>query len=176
MIKKYKQFISGKTNEEFVMAPAPAIEPEIQKPGIGTPIEEPAPPALIPTETEEPAPAKAEIEEEEGGDIYEENLKMLVDKLEEKGITAEKIEKEVFVKKQDNTKLKVTFPSENNMFHIDGKKQPKKTVDQIVDQIYSMVNKDVTEPLEVSDKQAVEDFQQNESRSYRTTRKFRKSK
>lgn len=173
MIKKYKQFISGKTNEEFVMSPAPLPgETEIQTP-VKTPLEEPAPPALIPTETEEPAPAKAEIE---GGDIYEENLKMLVDKLEERGITAEKIEKEVFVKKQDNTKLKVTFPSENNMFHIDGKKQPKKTVDQIVDQIYSMVNKDATEPLEVSDKQAVEDFQQNESRSYRTTRKFRKSK
>ena len=133
MIKRYKDFIKGKTNEEFVMAPAPAVSPsetETQappRPGIGRPLEEPAPPALIPTETEEPAPAKAFYgeEEEEGGDVYAQNMQHLADLL---GVQANG-------NVIDFEGKKITFPSETEMFHVDKKKF--KTAEEVVKYLQS---------------------------------------
>jgi hypothetical protein len=177
MIKKYNEFLKGKTNEEFVMAPAPAVSPsetETQvptRPGIGRPLEEPAPPSLIPDQAEENAPAKAfhGEEEEEGGDMYQQNLQHLADIL-----GAQVADGSVNYEGK-----KITFPSETEMFHVDKKKfktaeevaaylgnqMPK---DEIRDELDSLKDDAVIDQLEMEEK--------FESKSYKTKRfsKFKK--
>ncbi len=134
MIKRYNEFLKGKTNEEFVMDPLTQPLPgetEIQTP-VKTPLEEPLPPSLIPDEAEENAPAKAFFgeEEEEGGDIYQKNLNQL----------ANLLKSQVVGGVINYNGKKITFPSETDMFHVDKKKF--KTAEEVVAYLDSQLPKE----------------------------------
>lgn len=168
MLKRFNDFVKS-INEEFVMSPG-ILKPEEQqevetKPG--KPMVEPQPPSIIPDQDEENAPAKAvfgEEEEEEGGDIYQQNLQHLAKLL---GATVENGSVNYEGKK-------IIFPAETEMFHVDKKKF--KTAEEVVEYLQGAQQGNTRKPLpEVEDRQAIQDLQKEfESKSYKTTRKFRK--
>lgn len=171
MVKKYNDFIKSKMNEKFVMAPGKpeTVDPEIEiNPGTREPIIEPAPPSLIPDETEQDSPAKAIYgeEEEEGEDLYAKSLQRLADML---GVEVENGSVNYEGKK-------IIFPAETEMYHVDKKKF--RTAEEVVNYLESSVEKPEMsrQDKEVVDNQAIEDLEMEfkESKSYKTTRSFRK--
>lgn len=127
IIKKYNDFV--KTNEEFVLG-APGAEPVVKpqepttiptRPGIE---ERPAPPQIIPDEQQSdlPAPAKAELPEEEGGEYM--GQKMMADLASALNVNLESDGSVNFEGK------KINFYSETEKFHVDKKKFD--TVEQVL--------------------------------------------
>ena len=169
MIKKYNEFLKGKTNEEFVMSPTTKPLPgetEIQTP-VRTPLEEPAPPSLIPDEAEENAPAKASYgeEEEEGGDMYQQNLQHLADLL-----GAQVVDGSVNYEGK-----KITFPSETEMFHVDKKKF--KTAEEVADYLGNQMPKDeIRDELDSLKDDAVIDQLEMEEKFESKSYKFKRFK
>lgn len=135
MIKKYNQFVKGKTNEEFVVdseieAPVygretttkPDVKPDVRP----TTTPRPSPPSLIPDRQDSPvpAPAKASIEEEEeeGGDLYARKLQEIADALGS----------EVVNNSVEYGGHKITFPSETEKYHISGVKKTFNTIEEVL--------------------------------------------
>ena len=110
MIKRYNQFIKGKTNEDFTLAD-PAVKPATPEvlPGIE---ERPAPPSIVPDEQQSdlPAPAKAELPEEEGGEYV--GQKMMAELADTLGVN---IESDGSINYEGQ---KINFYSETEKFHI----------------------------------------------------------
>lgn len=124
MIKRYNQFIKDKTNEEFTLAePQPIVKPTTPEvmPGIE---ERPAPPSIIPDEQQSdlPAPAKAELPEEEGGEYIG---KKLMSELAE--ALGSNVESDGSINYEGK---KINFFSETEMFHVDKKKF--KTAEEVI--------------------------------------------
>lgn len=177
MIKRYKQFVKGKTNEEFVFS-NPSTVPNPTRP-ITTPapaVPKPQPPQILPDTTKSPvpAPAKAELPEEEGGQYVGQN--MMTELANALGVN---VESDGSINYEGH---KINFFSETEMFHIDKKKF--KTVEEVLNYIESgntqtaqpqlRKGTDIIEP-EVEQQQAVEDLNKEfESKSYKTSRGYRK--
>ncbi len=122
MIKRYNQFVKGKTNEDFTFAD-PAVKPATPEvlPGIE---ERPTPPSIIPDEQQSdlPAPAKAELPEEEGGEYI--GQKMMSELAQALGVD---IESDGSVNYDGQ---KINFFSETEKFHIGREKFD--TVDAVI--------------------------------------------
>lgn len=167
MIKKYNDFLKTKTNEEFVMAPAgnpmPG-QPEIEVPTKpAKPMVEPQPPSIIPDQTEQDAPAKAFYgeEEEEGGDIYQQNLKHL----------AELLDSEVVNGAVEYQGKKIIFPAETEMFHVDKKKF--KTAEEVANYLQKEVpSEEIKDEMDsLKDDSVIDELEEKfESKSYKTKR------
>lgn len=170
MIKRYNQFVKGKINEDMVppanVAPMPSEE-DVE---------------LTQLENELPEVEDVgEEEEQEGSDIYSENLKELSDLLPGSTISNNSV---IYKGKDTNVTKTIIFPSETfnyetgeGIFHVDKKKF--KTAQEVANYLLSEKGVGASKALldEVSDKQAIEDVEiQKESKSYRNTRIFQKYK
>lgn len=84
IIKRYNQFV--KTNEEVELAAEPVVKPQDPTTLPAEPITRPTPPSILPdyTESDMPAPAKAELPEEEGGEYI--GQKMMADLSQKLGV------------------------------------------------------------------------------------------
>ena len=112
MIKRYNQFVKEKTNEEFTFGEAePIVKPATPEvlPGIE---ERPAPPSIIPDEQQSdlPAPAKAELPEEEGGEYI--GQKMMMELSNALGVD---LESDGSINYEGK---KINFYSETEKFHV----------------------------------------------------------
>lgn len=159
-IKKYTDFL--KTNEEFVLgspADAPVVKPK--EPTVIPGIEErPAPPSIVPDEGQSdlPAPAKAELPEEEGGEYQ--GQRMMNDLA---GVLGTKIEADGSINFEGK---KINFYSETEKFHVDKKKF------DTVEQVLNYIDSQDTNKLSDIDE---DDFEKGdvafEAKSYRFSRK-----
>lgn len=193
MIKKYNDFMKGRVNEN-AMPYETEVNPVVAPPRPREREEMPNVPDLIPTEEDEPAPAKAlldspmgeeeepgNVAEVEGGDVFSSNLNKLAALL---GPDA-KIEGNK-VHYGDKT---IDYPSETMMFHVDKKKF--KTAEEAAEYlgVKSTATEEIgefekpiepmdgptTDTMEVSDEQEMEDaVKEFESKSYKTSRRFKK--
>lgn len=146
MIKKYGQFVNTRVNEEFEQE-FDEIDTNQQELGLEDELDN--------IETEDSFDDEEEQMEEEGGDIYQSRLKEVAGKL---GVEVED------GKVMYNGK-KIIFPSETEMYHVGGKKF--KTADEVVNYLES-------ENTEVPQEEMELELQ--ESKSYKTTRKFNRRK
>lgn len=169
MIKRYSQFVKNKINEDMVppanVAPMSSEEDaEIEQ------LEGELPKAEGPIEDEELGT------EQEGGDVYSDNLNTLSELLPGSTVSNNSV---IYKEKT------ILFPSETfndetgeGIFHVDKKKF--KTAQEVADYLLaSESTEEISDEREVSDQQAVEDLEmtmQKESKSYRNTRKFQKYK
>jgi hypothetical protein len=169
MIKRYNQFVKNKINEDMVppanVAPMSSEEDvEIEQ------LEGELPKAEGPIEDEELGT------EQEGGDVYSDNLNTLSELLPGSTVSNNSV---IYKEKT------ILFPSETfndetgeGVFHVDKKKF--KTAQEVADYLLaSESTEEISDEREVSDQQAVEDLEmtmQKESKSYRNTRKFQKYK
>ena len=170
MIKRYNQFVKGKINEDMVppvnVAPMPSEEEDVEI----EQLEGELPEAEAPIEADEELGT-----EQEGGDIYSDNLKTLSELLPGSSVSNNSV----------NYKGKtILFPSETfndetgeGIFHVDKKKF--KSAQEVADYLLASESEstEISDEQEVSDQQAVEDLEmtmQKESKSYRNTRKFQK--
>jgi hypothetical protein len=169
MIKRYNQFVKNKINEDMVppanVAPMSSEEDvEIEQ------LEGELPKAEGPIEDEELGT------EQEGGDVYSDNLNTLSELLPGSTVSNNSV---IYKEKT------ILFPSETfndetgeGIFHVDKKKF--KTAQAVADYLLaSESTEEISDEREVSDQQAVEDLEmtmQKESKSYRNTRKFQKYK
>ena len=155
MIKKYNQFVNeNKTNEEFdfeTEAPVRTmpslgkpVTPEVAPDTTVKPGEAPSKPSPFRRDkpSTEPGP-KAELEEEEEEEVkstpsdkYEAALQSLADAANAKGFISEfdKGGKMVIIKmsEEDKEGKKVTFPAEDEEYHISGVRKGFKTVDNVL--------------------------------------------
>lgn len=168
MIKRYNQFVKNKINEDMVppanVAPMSSEEDvEIEQ------LEGELPEADAPIEADEELG-----KEQEGTDVYSDNLNTLSELLPGSTVTNNS------VTYKEKT---ILFPSETfndqtgeGIFHVDKKKF--KTAQKVADYLLaSESTEEISDEQEVSDQQAVEDLEmtmQKESKSYRNTRKFQK--
>jgi len=177
MIKKYNQFVKD-INEEFEMGegqPAPVTKPAEPTTVPDTPTRpRPTRPGITPTEipSEEDAPLAYHHgeEEEEGVDVYTAKLQELADIL---GVEVEN-------NSIDYNGHKVIWPSETEMYHVDGKKKFK-TAQEVVDYLEGLAPESKSElPSEELSDVDEDEFEKGdvafESKSYRHTRlkKFNK--
>jgi hypothetical protein len=185
MIKKYNQFVKGKTNEEFEYdMEAPVRE----MPTLGNPSQAPVRPDVKPDTTERPAPEKpspfrrnmpstepgtkaefeGEEEEEVGYDKYTMALKTLADAA---GVEFDENNKMVIINGKE-----VTFPAEDEKYHIKGFKKGFKSVEDVLANVGSNSNIKEEEPSfeETESELAKRDLEDEmgtfESKSYRSSR------
>jgi hypothetical protein len=187
MIKKYNQFVKGKTNEEFEYdMEAPVRE----MPTLGNPSQAPVRPDVKPDTTERPAPGKptpfrrpstepgtkaefegefeGEEEEEVGYDKYTMALKTLADAA---GVEFDENNKMVIINGKE-----VTFPAEDEKYHIKGFKKGLKSVEDVLANVGSNSNirEEETSFEETESELAKRDLEDEmgtfESKSYRSSR------
>jgi hypothetical protein len=153
MIKKYSQFVSKRVNEEFEQEfdefDTNQQDSDIESDNIEV----------------ENRFGEEEQMEEEGGDIYQSRLKEVADKL---GVEVED------GKVMYNGK-KIIFPSETEMYHVDGKKF--KTSDEVVKHLEQGTTKSNSDRLpKFNNKQVPKEemeLELQESKSYKNTRRFK---
>ena len=198
MIRRYNDFVKGKVNEDLTMAEprrstertTPEVMPGItEKPGVM-----PITPSPIRRERTSPVPAPAKMEkEQEGGDVYTDNLMALSDLLPGSTISDNSV---VYKSNPDEEGIKILFPSETfdevtgeGEFHV-GKKKFK-TAQAVVDYLkaslpveevqmekdHSPSKEDMDELMAAHDdddfiKDEEEEEEKFESKSYKSTRKF----
>ena len=182
MIKKYNQFVKGKVNEEFMMAD-PETKP-VTAPPTTTPDTRPTRPGVVPTTipSEQDAPLARYEEEEveqEGGDVYSDNLNTLSKLLPGSTVSNNSVTYKVAEGTPEKT---ILFPSETfndktgkGIFHVDKKKFDK--VEDVVNYVLgeSPVNID-EEPIGIDEDEYGDNYGKFESKSYKNTRlkKFKK--
>jgi hypothetical protein len=172
MIKKYKQFIKGRVNEDFTLG-APEVAP-VTPQTLPPPEEMPAPPQIIPGEDQSPypAPAKAELPEEEGGEYQGQRL--MAELAESLGVD---IEEDGSINYNGQ---KINFYSETEMFHVG--KSKFKTVDEVINFLESGPNQPMAAQKPMNNK-PMADIDEDEyhkgdmpfeSKSYKFSRKHRR--
>jgi len=195
MIKRYNQFVKGKVNEDYEFeteAPVRTI-PSLGKPAPSSPevapgtIEKPStiPSKPSPFRRDKPSTepgTKAELggeEEEVGYDKYTTALKSLADAA---GVDFNEADKMVVINGKE-----VTFPAEDEKYHIKGIKKGFTSVEDVLANVGGQSNE---EPISsIKDEEALEETEDDldkidledemgtfESKSYKNTRlkKFRK--
>lgn len=160
IIKKYNQFV--KTNEEVELAAEPVVKPQEPTTLPAEPITRPTPPSILPdyTESDMPAPAKAELpEEEEGGEYV--GQKMMTDLSQKLGVD---ISEDGSINYEGK---KINFYSETEKFHVDNKKF------STVEEVLSYLNTELmdTRLSDVDEDEYHKGDLPFESKSYRFLRK-----
>jgi len=174
MIKRYNQFVQGRTNEEFEMGegqPAPSTTPAEPTTVPDTPTR-PRPTRPGPTPTEIPSEQDAplaygynnDLPEEEGGEYQGQYLMNQL--ASELGV---EVESDGSINYEGK---KINFYSETEKFHVDNKKFAK--VEEVIDYLGSIGPKVETEEEVVDELSDVEELESNddafESKSYRKSR------
>lgn len=148
MIKKYNQFVKGKINEDFELD-----YPEVDEPKLETPLlDEPE----LSNEFE-----GEEEEEEEAGDKYETALRKLADAA---GVEFKSGDKSVIINGKE-----VTFPAEDEKYHIKGVKKGLTSIEDVMANINNGGG-NRTPNREQSMEMPVESEEQFESKSYKYKR------
>lgn len=187
MIKRYNQFIKDKVNEEFIMAD-PAVKPSTPEvlpttPNTRPQVEpRPTPPSIIPDERQSPvpAPAKAELPEEEGGEYMgQKYMSQLADML---GVNLESDGSIIY------NGEKINFFSETEKFHIGKNKfsTPEEVIshlEQIAPKMSPEEENEMTGEIQGERNVGLDDIDEDEfekgdmpfeSKSYKSTRKFKR--
>ncbi len=151
MIKKYNQFVKGKINEDFELDYPEVDYPEVDEVET-TLLDEPE----LSNEFE-----GEEEEEEEAGDKYETALKKLADAA---GVEFKSGDKSVIINGKE-----VTFPAEDEKYHIKGVKKGFTSIEDVMANINNGGG-NRTPNREQSMEMPVESEEQFESKSYKYKR------
>jgi hypothetical protein len=159
MIKRYNQFVKGKLNEDYEM------EAELEAPVRDLPSLGGRPP-ITPTNIETESEFEGE-EEEVATDKYELALQSLADAA---GVEFKSGEKSVVINGRE-----VTFPAEDEKYHIKGVKKGFSSVDDV---LANLGGESTTNPREevrdemssIKDEEFLDSGEQFESKSYKSKR------
>ena len=159
MIKRYNQFVKGKLNEDYGM------EAELEAPVRDLPSLGGRPP-ITPTEIEMESEFEGE-EEEVATDKYEMALQALADA---SGVEFKSGEKSVFINGRE-----VTFPAEDEKYHIKGVKKGFSSVEDVLANLGGESTTNTREEVRdemssIKDEADLDSGEQFESKSYKSKR------
>lgn len=161
MIKKYNQFVNQRLNEEFDEE-FDEIDTNQQESDLANRDLEQEMGDFEDVEISDFDGEEEEQPEEESGDIYQSKLQELADAL-----GAEVEDGKIMYDGK-----KIIFPSETEMFHVDGKKF--KTADEVVNYLNGSIEERPEMERVPSDLVEEPEMELQESKSYRNSRKFNK--
>ena len=161
MIKKYNQFVNQRLNEEFDEE-FDEIDTNQQESDLANRDLEQEMGDFEDVEISDFGGEEEEQPEEESGDIYQSKLQELADAL-----GAEVEDGKIMYDGK-----KIIFPSETEMFHVDGKKF--KTADEVVNYLNGSIEERPEMERVPSDLVEEPEMELQESKSYRNSRKFNK--
>ena len=167
MIKRYNQFVENKINEDY------EIESELEAPVRELPLDE-EPPINTPTDIDMESEFEGEGEEEEVAVCkYTDALQKLADAAEKVGLNYNIVSSdEKKISAVEISDRKVTFPSENEKYVVEGVKKPFDTLQEVLAYFESGVSpqsrKEVRDEMSsIKDEEFLDKEEQFESKSYK---------